>query len=80
MIYYELWEYRTRNIVNTYETETEALAMVRDLLANGWCPDELGLGWGDTEDEERMGPVAEGQALAQRAAAAASKDSVRRSA
>lgn len=70
MIYYELWEYRTSNLVNTYDTEAEALADVRALLAQGWQPEQLGLGWGDTENEERGGAIAEGQELAERAQAA----------
>jgi hypothetical protein len=68
-MHYELWEYRTRNLVNTYASEAEALAMVRTLLAAGWSPDELSLGLEFDEHEPQdleLSPVLEGAELAAR--------------
>ena len=62
-----LWDYRTSNIV---DTEGEAFAVVRDLLAAGWSPAELGLGLdfdeGESDDRELPEPIS-GAALADRA-------------
>ena len=31
-MFYELWDVRSGNIINTYDTDDEALRVVRDLL------------------------------------------------
>ena len=66
-MFYELWDVRSGNIINTYDTEDEALRVVRDLLAlNG--PDYgsvLSLSFED--DDENTTLIAKGTALAQRA-------------
>ena len=43
-MHYELWEFRRRSLIGTYSSETEALAMVRELLALGWSSQDLALG------------------------------------
>ena len=71
-MHYALWDYRTSNIVDTFPTEGEALAVVRDLLANGWGAGELGLGldYDNAEpDDAELPPVLSGTDLAERAAA-----------
>lgn len=70
-MHYALWDYRTSNIVDTFRTEGEALAVVRDLLAAGWSASELGLGLDYDESEPDDGeppPVVSGAPLAERAA------------
>ena len=70
-MHYALWDYRTSNIVDTFPTEHEALAVVRDLLTVGWSASELGLALdydeGEPEDGE-LPPVLSGAPLAERAA------------
>ena len=71
-MHYALWDYRTSNIVDTFRTEGEALAVVRDLLAAGWNASELGLGLDFDEgelDDEDLPPAISGTSLAERAAA-----------
>ena len=70
-MHYALWDFRTSNIVDTCRAESEALAVVRDLLAAGWSAGESGLGLDYDEDETEIGelpPVLSGAPLADRAA------------
>ena len=64
-MFYELWDVRSGNIINTYDTEDDALRVVRDLLTlNG--PDYgsvLSLSYED--DDEQTTLIAKGAALAQ---------------
>jgi hypothetical protein len=68
---YDLWDISSGNIIDTYETEAQALAMVRDLIeANGDdFADVLSLGY--EADDGSVGIVAEGRDLEVRARAAA---------
>ena len=71
-MHYELWEFQSRSLVNTYEAKDEALAMVRLLLASGWNPDDLALGC-ELQDDSQSGqlpPVLKGAELVARALAA----------
>ena len=67
-MHYELWALNTGNLIADYETEAEVLATARDLLANGWNPDDLGvrLEWDDGEegDDNRLPPALFGASLA----------------
>ena len=68
---YDLWDTSSGNIINTYVTESEALAMVRDLVdANGAAFAEA-LSLGFEADDGSMGIIAEGRELEARAKAAA---------
>jgi hypothetical protein len=62
-MHYELWELLSRNLLADFDTETEALTCVRDLLAINppEMAEELILVWRDGADG---GTVAEGTALA----------------
>jgi hypothetical protein len=63
---YDLWDLQTANIIDTFASEAEALAAVRELLAVS-APDYtevLSLGY--AEDDGRHGAIAEGPALAAR--------------
>jgi len=60
---YELWGLQPANLIDTFESESEALAEVRGLLDEGWSADDLSLGRVDTKTV-----VAEGSALAALAA------------
>jgi hypothetical protein len=51
-MHYELWALNTGNLIRDYDSEAEALAMVRSLLASGWCADDLGLRLEYDEGEE----------------------------
>jgi hypothetical protein len=69
---YDLWDIESGNIINTYRTEAEALAAVRDLLAvnDPSYAEALSLGFEQGDQQEL---IAEGAALAARAWAAAPK-------
>ena len=64
---YELWDTETRNLVETFETEDEALAAVRELVAVNAAvyPAALALALEDDEGETTV--IARGQQLAARA-------------
>jgi hypothetical protein len=66
MKFYGVWSLHPGNLIAEHETEAEALATVRDLLASGWSADDLSVGWGDSEDGERGGEIATGADLAAR--------------
>jgi len=70
-MYYELWDLRTRNLVEEFDTEAEALEYVRDvLLTNGEeAASRYALGVQDLE-AGRGAAIADGAALVQRAARA----------
>ena len=58
---YELWGLHPANLIDSFESEAEALAEVRGLLDEGWSPEDLSLG----RVEGASGSlVAEGSALA----------------
>ncbi len=73
-MHFELWALNTGNVIRDYDTEAEALAVVRELLADGWSADDLGLGLefdeGEEGDDGELPPVLSGPALAARALAA----------
>ena len=66
-VFYEVWDFETRNVINSFDTEAAALAFVRRLLdLNG--PDgvhELGImrQVPDVSGEYEPTLIAEGQAL-----------------
>jgi redox-sensitive bicupin YhaK (pirin superfamily) len=66
-MYYELWDLRSGNIINTYDSEAEALTVVRGLVElNGSdYADVLSLSVSDDDDNVTL--VAKGTALARRA-------------
>ena len=68
-MHYEVWEFRSRSLVASYDSEGEAMELVRRLLDAGWAPEDLALG---AEDEavavENLPPALTGSALAARAA------------
>jgi hypothetical protein len=72
MKYYEIWDQRSRNMLGSYGAEWEALALVRELESESAPVDALALIWGDEDDEDLGGQIAEGPALVTRAHAAAS--------
>ena len=65
-MHYELWDLLSRNMLADFDTESEALVAVRELLAINppEMADELTLAW---RDGDRGGVFAEGAALAKRA-------------
>jgi len=71
-MHWELWALNSGNLIRDYDSEVEALATVRDLLADGWNADDLGLGLefdeNDEGDDESLPPVVHGAELAARAA------------
>jgi hypothetical protein len=70
-MFYELWDLRSGNIINTYETEELALAVVRGLLDLNGADFAHGLSLSFEDDEEETTVVAEGAVLVERARAAA---------
>ena len=69
MRYYEIWDQRTRNLLGSYGAEWEALALVRELESESAPVEALALIWGDEDDEDLGGQIAEGPALLTRARA-----------
>jgi uncharacterized protein (DUF433 family) len=71
-MHYELWALNTGNLMSDYDTEREVMATVRNLIANGWDANDLGvrLEWDDGEegDDSRLPPALYGAALAARVA------------
>jgi hypothetical protein len=67
---YDLWDVESGNIVNTFETEHEALPVVRTLLDLNGPEHAQSLSLGCEGDDGSMRIVAEGGDLAARAAMA----------
>ena len=80
-MHYELWDAKSVNVIDIFQTEAEGLAMVRRLLSAGWDPERLTLGLdfdeGEEGDDDALPPVMYGAALADRALAAASSPAIR---
>ena len=64
---FDLWDIESGNMIGTFESESEALAIVRDLVAaNGTgYAEALDLGWIDSSGHSRS--IATGSALLARA-------------
>ena len=61
MIFYELWDKTSRNLLGSYATQQEAVAAAARLVAQD--PPSLArltLDWGDDDDEDAGGLIAEG--------------------
>lgn len=71
-MFYELWDLDSGNIIGDFDSEADALQVVRDLLEVNEpdFADALSLGWNG--DDGAFAIVAEGAALAERAQAALS--------
>jgi hypothetical protein len=71
-MHYELWALNSGNLIRDYDSEAEALAMVRDLIADGWDATDLGMNleWdeGEDGDDSQLPPALSGAALVARAA------------
>jgi hypothetical protein len=71
-MHWELWALNAGNAIGGFATEAEALAVVRQLLADGWSTDDLGmhLEWdeGEDGDDSLLPPALTGAELAVRAA------------
>ena len=61
---YDLWDVGTGNIINTYDTEYDALRIVRELVNLNGEEYAAALSLGYEEDDGSAGIVAEGAALA----------------
>ena len=70
MRFYEVWDRHSRNLLGSYGAEWEALALVRELESDAAPVDALALIWGDEDDDDLGGQIAEGTALLARAHAA----------
>ena len=64
---YDLWDVESGNIVNTFETEREALSVVRTLLELNGPEYAQSLSLGYEDDDGSMRIVADGDDLASRA-------------
>lgn len=79
-MFWEVWAIPTANLIAAKATETEALAVIRDLLAADWVADELTLIFDDPSmPVEQLPPAVTGEDLARRMAALGTLD-VRRTA
>jgi hypothetical protein len=80
-MHYELWDSKSSNVFDIFQTEAEGLALVRRLLSAGWDPERLTLGLdfdeGEEGDDDTLPPVLYGAELAERALAAAPDHVVR---
>lgn len=78
--YWELWDLETRNALAVFETESEGLAYVRELMGQGWKASDLTFFYDDPAVEvEDLPPAISGDELERRALGAAS-DQIRQSA
>lgn len=73
-MFYELWDVRSGNIINTYDTEDQALAVVRGLVARNGPEYARALSLAVEDDDEETTLVAKGVELAQRAERAGRAD------
>jgi len=62
---YDLWDVESGNIVNTFETERDALVVVRTLLGLNGQEYARALSLGAEDDDGSMRIIAEGEALAE---------------
>jgi hypothetical protein len=69
MRYYEVWDQRSGNLLGSYGAKWEALAIVRELATQKMPVNCLALVWGDEDDDDLGGEIAEGPALVARAQA-----------
>jgi hypothetical protein len=69
-MFYELWDIHDGNIINTYDTEGEALVAVRILLDLNGPEYAHALSLTCEQDDSETALVAKGTALAERARAA----------
>jgi hypothetical protein len=74
---YDLWDVESGNIVNTFETERDALAVVRTLLDLNGPEYVQALSLGHEDDDGSMRIVAEGDDLATLLAKSSRTPSVR---
>jgi hypothetical protein len=65
-VLYELWDVRSGNIINTYDTEDEALRVVRNLLTLNGLEYGSVLSLSFEDDDENTSLIAKGPALIQR--------------
>ena len=76
-MHYELWDSKSSNVIDIFQTEAEGLAMVRRLLSAGWDPERLTMGLdfdeGEEGDDDTLPAVIYGTALAERALAVVSE-------
>jgi hypothetical protein len=78
--YWELWDLVSRNALADFETESEGLAFVRELLSLGWKSSDLTFFYDDPAvDVDDLPKAISGDELARRAEAAGD-DPVRRTA
>ncbi len=78
--YWELWDVDSGNLVADFDTESEGLTLVRELLGKGWKPSDLSLAFEDPDiDVDELPPGLTGEELARRAADDGA-DTVRRTA
>jgi hypothetical protein len=69
-MFWEVWAVPTGNLIAAKATETEAITVVRDLLAVDWVADELTLIFDDPSvPVEQLPPAITGDDLARRVAA-----------
>ena len=69
-MFWEVWAIPTANLIAAKATETEALAVIRDLLAADWVVDELTLIFDDPSvPVEQLPPALTGDDLTRRVAA-----------
>jgi hypothetical protein len=78
--YWEVWHLASANLLADFETEAEALALVRELIDQGVAPVDLSMGFDDPAiDINDLELALTGEELARRAEAAGS-DPIRRTA
>jgi hypothetical protein len=66
--YWELWDIDSGNLVADFETESDGLTLVRELIGKGWKASHLSLAFEDPDvDVDDLPPGLTGEALARRA-------------
>ena len=66
--YWELWDVDSGNLVADFDTESDGLALVRELIGKGWNASNLSLAFEDPDiDVDDLPPGITGHELARRA-------------
>jgi hypothetical protein len=66
--YWELWDIEAGNLLADFDTESDALVLVHELIAKGWDASNLSLAFEDPDlDVDDLPPGVTGVELARRA-------------
>ena len=68
-MFYELWDFKTRNVIGYFDTQDDALRRVREILDTYGAEEAMSFGLGTEDDNGESRAVAEGAELVELARA-----------